>query len=63
MFFFGIILTVIGTIFAIRWFSEHSFEYLNGVKPSEQIDSNFIIGMVFLLIGLAFLLIWCVKTF
>ena len=27
--------------FGIRWFSEHKFAYIDGVRPSRQLDLNF----------------------
>ena len=35
------LLAVPGLFYCFRWFQEHKFEYMDGVKPSEQIDKNF----------------------
>ena len=52
----GLLLAVPGFIFAFRWFSEHKFEYLDGVKPSEQLDRNFYLGMSFMALALFLIL-------
>lgn len=41
MFWLGLLLAFVGCIFGFRWFSDHKFEYLDGVKPFEQLDRNF----------------------
>ena len=38
---FGLLLFITGCVFVIRWFSEHKFEYIDGVRPSRQLDRNF----------------------
>ena len=40
--------------FCVRWFSAHSFEYLNGVKPSEQLDASFWLCVGFAALALVF---------
>ena len=30
---FGLLLFIPGCVFGIRWFSEHKFEYIDGVSP------------------------------
>lgn len=42
----GLLLAISGLVYAFRWFAEHKFEYLSGVKPSEQLDQNFYKCMV-----------------
>ena len=44
----GLLLAISGLVYAFRWFAEHKFEYLSGVKPSEQLDQNFYKCMVFM---------------
>ena len=46
--------SVVAVVFGLRWFKEHSFEYLDGVKFSDQLDTNFWLCMVFVAIGLFF---------
>ena len=48
----GFIISVVGAIFGFRWFAEHKFEYLEGVKPSEQMDLNFWLSIGFEVVGL-----------
>lgn len=48
MFLLGVSFFILGLVFAVRWFSEHKFEYLDGVKPSEQLDQNFWLSMGFM---------------
>ena len=57
MFILGLILAVFGCIFGFRWFSVHKFEYLEGVKPSEQMDQNFWMSMGFLCSAMVLMLI------
>ena len=57
MFALGIFLAIIGGVFGFRWFSIHKFEYLDGVKPSEQLDINFWLCTGFLLPAIALLAI------
>lgn len=47
---FGILFAIAGGVFGFRWFSAHKFEYIDGVKPSQQLDENF-----WLCIGLSIL--------
>lgn len=49
--FIGLVLYVPGAIFGFRWFSDHKFEYMYGVKPSEQLDKNFWMGIGFMSVG------------
>lgn len=58
----SIIFFVIGLIFVIRWFSDHKFEYMDGVKPSEQLDANFWAGTIFTLAAGTLMLLWHIKT-
>lgn len=58
MFLIGILLAVPAIVFCIRWFSHHKFEYLEGVKATEQLDGDFwlcigfsITAFVFLVLG------------
>ena len=57
LFLFGLALCIPGCAFGIRFISEHKFEYLDGVKPSEQLDRNFWISMGLMCPGLVFMLI------
>ncbi len=45
MFFLFLLSLFAAAFFGMRWFMEHSFDYYNGVKLSEQIDTNFWIFM------------------
>ncbi len=56
MFALGVIFAIPTIVFAFRWFSHHKFEYMDGVRPSEQIDSDFILGMIFGLFSLILML-------
>ena len=38
--------------FGVRWFKVHSFEYLNGMKPSEQLDASFWLCIGFVALAL-----------
>lgn len=38
--------------FGVRWFKAHSFEYLDGVKFSEQLDANFWLCMAAVVLAL-----------
>jgi len=38
--------------FGVRWFKAHSFEYLDGVKFSEQLDADFWLCMVTVVLAL-----------
>lgn len=40
--------------FGMRWFAAHSFEYLDGVKFSEQLDADFRRSILSLVLALAF---------
>lgn len=40
--------------FGVRWFKAHSFEYLDGVKFSEQLDANFWLCMAAVVLALFF---------
>lgn len=53
----GLILAALGCIFGFFWFSEHKFEYLDGVKPSNQLDRNFWCCMGFMCTALILILI------
>jgi len=57
MFLLGLILAIIGCVFAFRWFSEHKFEYLEGVKPSEQLDRNFWLCMTIIPIAIVLMIV------
>lgn len=46
------LLAVPGLFYCFRWFQEHKFEYMDGVKPSEQIDKNFWLGMSLMTLAL-----------
>lgn len=52
----GLLLSIAGCVFGVRWFSEHKFEYLDGVRPSQQLDQNFWLCMGFLCVGICLLL-------
>lgn len=56
MFIFGLILFIPGCVFGFRWFSEHKFEYLDGVKLSEQLDRNFQLCIGFMVPALILML-------
>lgn len=51
----GIISVVLTCVFGFRWFSEHAHEYMYGVKPSEQLDRNFWLCLLFGLLDFVFL--------
>lgn len=53
----GLLLAISGLVYAFLWFAEHKFEYLSGVKPSEQLDQNFYKCMVFMGLAMVFLIV------
>ena len=56
MLIFGLLLAILGFIYAYRWFADHKFEYLFGVKPSAQLDQNFYKCMVYMGLSMLFLI-------
>ena len=46
MFFLFLLSFAAAVFFGVRWFKSHSFEYLDGVRFSEQLDVDFWLCMV-----------------
>lgn len=57
MFLLGLILAIIACVYAFRWFAAHKFEYMDGVKPSEQMDQNFWLCMAITPIAIVLMIV------
>ncbi len=54
MLFLFLLCSAVALFFGVRWFKVHSFEYLNGVKPSDQLDASFWLCIGFVALALIF---------